>query len=293
MTLRRLEYFVAVAEQQSFTAAARALHMAQPPLSSQVRALERELGAELFDRAGRTPVLTAAGRALLPEVRRLLAAYDRLPVTARQARDGSTGRLRVGLVPSAVAGGLPDVLRRVRSELPGLDVALVEGRPGELLRRLDLDDLDVVLLYALADGPALASQVLGREPLVLAVPRGHRLAGVPAVAVGELEHEPLLLPARHGDDGLRERTSALLAGVPVRVVQDDLWMVQTMVALVAAGLGCAVVPASTTGLRPDAVEYRPFTGPAPGLELVASWREDRDHPPVARFLALWHDDRPS
>ncbi|MEZ0165386.1 LysR family transcriptional regulator [Kineococcus sp. LSe6-4] len=287
VTLRRLEYFVAVAEHRSFTAAARALHMAQPPLSAQVRALEREVGAELFDRTGRTPVLTAAGRALLPEVRRLLAAYARLPATARQARDGDVGRLRVGLVPSAVAGGLPDVLRRVRGELPGLEVALVEGRPTELLRRLDHDDLDVVLLYAVPDGPALASQVLAREPLVLALPRGHRLAAGPAVAVADLEHEPLLLPARHGDDGLRERTAALLAGVHVRVVQDDLWMVQTMVALVAAGLGCAVVPASTTGLRPDAVGYRPFTGTAPGLELVATWREDRDHPPVARFLDRW------
>ncbi|WP_380173777.1 LysR family transcriptional regulator [Kineococcus sp. DHX-1] len=287
VTLRRLEYFVAVAEEQSFTGAARALHMAQPPLSSQVRALERELGAELFDRSGRTPVLTPAGRALLPEVRRLLAAYDRLPATAQQARDGSVGRLRVGLVPSAVAGGLPDVLRRVHGELPGLEVALVEGRPADLLRRLDLDDLDVVLLYAVPDGPALASQVLAGEPLVLALPRGHRLAAGAAVAVRQLEHEALLMPARHGDDGLRERTSALLAGVHVRVAQDDLWMVQTMVALVAAGLGCAVVPASTTGLRPDAVEYRPFTGAVPGLELVATWREDRDHPPVARFLDLW------
>ncbi|MEW1960510.1 LysR substrate-binding domain-containing protein [Kineococcus sp. NPDC059986] len=287
MTLRRLEYFVAVAEQESFTGAARSLHMAQPPLSSQVRALERELGAELFDRGGRTPVLTPAGRALLPEVRRLLAAYDRLPATARQARDGSVGRLRLGLVPSAVAGGLPDVLRRVRTDLPGLEVALVEGRPTELLRRLDLDDLDVVLLYAVPDGPALASRVLAAEPLVLALPHGHRLAGAPAVAVGDLEQEPLLLPARHGDDGLRERTSALLAGVHVRVVQDDLWMVQTMVALVAAGLGCAVVPRSTSALRPDAVAYRPFAGAAPDLELVATWREDRDHPPVARFLDVW------
>jgi DNA-binding transcriptional LysR family regulator len=107
------------------------------------------------------------------------------------------------------------------------------------------------------------------------------------VAVGDLEQEPLLLPARHGDDGLRERTSALLAGVHVRVVQDDLWMVQTMVALVAAGLGCAVVPRSTSALRPDAVAYRPFAGAAPDLELVATWREDRDHPPVARFLDVW------
>nr|WP_246314746.1 LysR substrate-binding domain-containing protein [Kineococcus aurantiacus] len=285
--MRRLEYFVAVAEQGSFSAAARSLHVAQPPLSTQVRALERELGADLFDRSGRTPGLTAAGRALLPEARRILAAYDRLATTARHAREGGVGRLRVGLVPSATAGALPEVLRRVREELPGLEVSLVEGRPPELLRRLDLDDLDVVLLYAVPDGPQLASRVLSAEPLVLAVPAGHRLAALPAVPVAELEREPVLLPARHGDDGLRERTTALLSGVHVRVVQDDLWMVQTVVALVAAGLGCAVVPASTAGSRPGAVQYRPFAGTRTDLELVATWRVDRDHPPVARFLAAW------
>lgn len=287
MTLRRLEYFVAVAEELSFTAAARALHVAQPPLSTQVRALERDLGADLFDRSGRTPTLTAAGRALLPEARRILAAYGRLAATAQQAGDGRVGRLRVGLVPSATAGDLPGVLRRLRTELPGLEVSLVEGRPPELLRRLEGDDLDVVLLYAVADGPHLASRVLAREPLVLALPPGHRLTAADTVSVGDLDREPLLLPARHGDDGLRERTSALLAGVHVRVVQDDLWMVQTMVALVAAGLGCAVVPASSAGVRPGAVEYRGFTGARTGLELVATWREDRDHPPVARFLDAW------
>ncbi|PRY11177.1 LysR family transcriptional regulator [Kineococcus rhizosphaerae] len=287
MTLRRLEYFVAVAEQRSFSAAARTLHTAQPPLSTQVRALERELGAELFDRTGRTPELSPAGRALLPEARRILAAYDRLATTAQRARDGSVGRLRLGLVPSATAGRLPAVLRRLRVDLPGLEVSLVEGRPPELLRRLDLDDLDVVLLYTVVDGPALASRVLATEPLVLAVPPGHRFAAQPAVAVADLEREPLVLPARHGDDGLRERTSALLAGVHVRVVQDDLWMVQTMVALVAAGLGCAVVPASSAHVGPAEVEHRPFADARTGLDLVASWREDRDHPPVARFLAAW------
>ncbi|WP_432565479.1 LysR family transcriptional regulator [Kineococcus sp. SYSU DK003] len=287
MTLRRLEYFVAVAEERSFTAAARALHMAQPPLSTQVRTLEREVGADLFDRSGRTPTLTAAGQALLPEARRILAAYERLATTARQARDGTTGRLRVGLVPSATAGPLPDVLRHMRSTLPELEVILVEGRPPELLARLETGDLDVVILYAAPAGAHLSSRVLAVEPLMIAVPAGHRFESVHEVTVADLAGEDLLLPARYGDDGLRERITTLLGGTPVRVIQDDLWMVQTMIALVAAGLGCAVVPAATAGTRPDVVRYRPFMDASTCLELVATWRDDRDLPMVARFLNHW------
>jgi DNA-binding transcriptional LysR family regulator len=129
MTIRQLQYFVTAAEERSFTAASKVLRIAQPPLSTQVRELERELGAELFRRSHRGIELTPAGRAL-PETRRLLQRYEDLGRLARQAQEGEVGQLTVGLIPSASNGRLPHVVRRYCDELPHVDVSLIEDRPG-------------------------------------------------------------------------------------------------------------------------------------------------------------------
>src|SRR5882757_2187230 len=123
MELRRLRYFLAVADELSFTRAAAALHMAQPPLSTQIRALELELGVTLFDRSRRTITLTAAGRALVPEARRVLGDIEQTVRIVRRAGDGTVGRLTIGFVPSAAYGALPHTLRRYRQRFPAVELS--------------------------------------------------------------------------------------------------------------------------------------------------------------------------
>jgi DNA-binding transcriptional LysR family regulator len=289
MTLRQLQYFVTVAEEQSFTAASRVLHMAQPPLSTQIRQLERQLGADLFQRSHRGIELTPAGHALLPEARRLLQRYEDLGRLARLAQEGEVGQLTVGLIPSAGIGRLPAVVRRYRDELPHVGVSLLEDRPGNLLRRLDAGELDVILQYLPPSGIHHQWRVLEQEALVAAVPASHELAHRRQVPVKALAGEPLILPARHGGEGLYERITRLLAEheVTPQVVQGDIWMMQTIVGLVAAGIGLAVVPASAQAIRAGEVAYRRLAGRPELVPLVAVWRAADEVPVVRRFLDMW------
>ncbi|MDN3359384.1 LysR family transcriptional regulator [Actinomadura sp. DC4] len=289
MSLRRLRYFVTVADARSFTAAAKALHMAQPPLSTQIRELEHELGAELFHRAHRGVTLTAAGQAVLPEARRLLERYDLIGHLARRAAAGEVGRLAIGLIPSAVNGRLPDVLNRFRERLPDVEVALTEDRPPELLRQLAGGHIDVALLYSRPDDDAFAGRVIGTEALVLAVPAGHPFARRESVPVRALAGQPLILPTRHGGEGLYERITRLLAdhGVTTRVVQSDIWMMQTIVGLVSAGAGLAIVPESAMVIRSSQISYRPLADRIEPVPLVAVWRRADDLPTVHRFVGEW------
>lgn len=294
MTVRRLQCFVAVADELSFTAAARVLHMAQPPLSMQIRQLERELGVDLFRRGPRGIALTAAGQALLPEARQVLERYDLLPLVARRAGSGEVGRLAVGLVPSAANGTLPDVLRRFRGRLPDVHVSLVEDRPAELLRQLDAGHLDIVLQYSPPVRPVHAGRVLAEEAFVVALPPGHRLVSRRSIPLKALAGEPFILPMRHGGEGLYDRITKLLADHDVvpDVVQTDIWLIQTIVGLVAAGVGLSVVPESASVIRGGQVVYRPIAAQIDPVPLFAVWRLADEAPTVRRFVAEWAQPSP-
>jgi LysR family transcriptional regulator, benzoate and cis,cis-muconate-responsive activator of ben and cat genes len=289
MTIRQLRYFVAVAEEQSFTAAARLLHISQPPLSTQIREFERELGADLFRRSHLGVDLTPAGQALLPEARRLLQRYEALGRVARQAQLGEVGHLTIGLIPAASNGRLPGVVRRYGEELPHVEVSLIEDRPGSLLRRLDAGELDVSLQYLPPSADRYRWQVVDEELLVVALPSAHPLARKRRIPIGALRDEPLILPARHGGEGLYERISRLLAEheVKPRAVHSDIWLMQTIVGLVAAGVGVAVVPESARAIRPAEVAYRPLAGQRETVPLVAVWLAADEIPLVKRFIDAW------
>lgn len=288
MSLRRLRYFVTVADEASFTAAARTLHMAQPPLSTQVRELEREFGVELFRREPRGITLTAAGQALLPEARRLLERYDLLGRMARRAGSGEVGRLAIGLIPSAANGPLPAALRDFGNALPDVEVSLVEGRPPELLRMLEVAQIDVALQYSVPVDARHTGAALWTESMVVALPPDHRLATRRRVPVSALAGEPFVLPARHGGDGLHEHVLRVLAtgGVTPRVVQADIWLVQTIVGLVSSGTGVALVPESASVVRGGEVAYRPLSGRTEPLTVSAVWRDGDEPPTVHRFVEL-------
>ena len=295
MRYRRLGYFVAVAEELSFTRAAERLHMAQPPLSQQIALLEKELGATLFDRSRRTIRLTAAGAALLPEARRLLADLDETTRMVRRVAEGAVGRLTIGFVPSAINGALANVLRTFHAGHPGVEPTLREMAPDALLRALHDGRLDVAVLYLPIGEPDLARRRLASEELLLALPDGHPAANGSGedtgVALADVADEPFVLPEQHDVPGLHAAVTALFAEAEIapRVAQRGVWLMQTVLGLVAAGVGLAVVPSSVAALRRTGVTLLPIRGAAHRVDLAAVWRPDHVSAPLAGLLAVLED----
>jgi DNA-binding transcriptional LysR family regulator len=287
MRLRRLTYFVAVADELSFTRAAERLHMAQPPLSQQIALLEKDLGATLFDRSRRAVRLTAAGAALLPEARRLLAELDDTARLVRRVAEGSVGRLSVGFVPSAINGVLSELLREFRAGDPDVELTLREQAPDALLRAVRDRTVDVAVLYLPVDDPDLVHRRLASEELLLALPEHHPAAARSRVALADVADEPFVLPERHDVPGLLAAVDAAFAdaGVTPRVAQRGVWLMQTVLGLVAAGIGLAIVPSSVAALGRTGVVLRHLDGDARRVDLAAVWRPDNASAPLARILA--------
>lgn len=291
MEIRHLRYFLAVAEELSFTRAAAILGIAQPPLSTQIHGLEAELGVNLFDRSRRTITLTAAGQALVPEARRIIADIDQAMRITRRAGDGTVGSLLIGFVPSAMHGALPHLLRRYREAFPGVELSLHERTPDELLRQLHERRLDVAVLYAPFYDDTLRSQPVCSEQLVAALPRHHPLAGNEVIDVRQLAPHPLILPTRHETPGLYSRIKQVLdeCRTAFTVVQRDVWMIQTIIGLVAAEIGTAIVPSSAATLCTTEVVYRPLRQVVPPIEITAAWRRDATSTTLEGFATMIRD----
>ena len=285
MELRHLRYFVAVAEELHFHRAAERLHISQPPRSQQIRALEAELGVQLLERNRRAVALTAAGAVFLRDAREILSSVDAAAAEARSVARGQAGRLALGFVGSAMHGALPGVLRAHRRAYPRVELVLTELPTGGQLEALRAGRLDVGVLRPPVREPGLTLETIHVEPVVVALPQDHVLAGRTAVALADLVGEPFVLLARREAPGLFESLGQALAdagGVP-EVVQEAREM-QTVVGLVAAGLGVSLVPASVGEDAHRGVAYRPVAGPAPLVELALAWRPEDRSPVLAAFL---------
>jgi DNA-binding transcriptional LysR family regulator len=283
--LRHLRYFVAVAEELHFRRAAERLHVSQPPLSQQIRALERELGVELFKRNRRRVELTAPGRALLEEARTVLAAVDHaVEVTQRVAR-GEAGELSVGFVGSAMYGALPDVLRDFRVARPGIELALRELPTGAALEALSEGRIDVGVVRPAQVDDGIAIDIVRREAVVVALPDGHALAGRPRLSLRDLTGETLVLLPRREAPGLRAAVDTL--GETPGGVQE-VTEIRTVLGLVSAGIGVSLVPESVAGVERAGVVFLPLAGRAPTVDLALAWREDDPSPALAAFIALAH-----
>jgi DNA-binding transcriptional LysR family regulator len=285
--LHHLRYFVAVAEELHFGRAARRLRVAQPPLSQQIRRLEEEVGARLLDRSRRHVALTAPGAAFLAHARRALAEADLAAEDARRAARGETGRLSVGFVGSAMAGPLPAILRAFRASSPDVALSLQQLTTSRQLDALRGGSLDVGCLHPPAGGDLVVQPLLA-EPLVAALPADHPLAARDAVALGDLEGEPFIVPPREEGAAFHDEVLAACAraGFLPRVAQSATEM-STIVGLVSAGAGIALVPAAIRRLNRDGVAYRPLRadGGPPVVRLALAWRADRESPLLQRFVA--------
>ncbi|MFG3704584.1 LysR family transcriptional regulator [Micromonospora sp. NPDC047670] len=285
MELRLLGYVVAIAEEGSISGAARRLHLTQPTLSRQLGELERRLGAELFDRTGRGLVPTAAGEALLRRAVRMLADAEAALDDVRLAAAGKTGRLTVGFAGSGINGVLGDALGRLRVELPDVDLCLVElFDDAEMSAGILGGSLDVTVQRLPARDARLATRVWAREPLALFLPAGHPLARTPEPApVSVLDEVPLVLWPRESAPHAHDEIISLChhAGIVPRVAARGR-TVQTILALVAAGFGAAVMADSYRVLHREGVTPRPLAGTATTLHLV--WRAEEISPLLTRFI---------
>lgn len=239
--LRQLRYFLALAEHRHFGRAARFLHIAQPSLSQQIRALEQELDTTLFERSSRQVSLTPDGEALLPYARRMLALAADFRAELDDRRNLVQGAIRLGATPTLSAYLLPDLLRRFTRDYPGLELTLLEDGSDRLARALDEGHLDLAVLVETPEAASAAFQFLLQERIVVALPMDHRLAGREKVAMEALAEDDFIL-CREGYH-LRGITleKCAEAGFAPRVIVRET-DVNTALRFVQAGLGVSLLP---------------------------------------------------
>jgi DNA-binding transcriptional LysR family regulator len=296
MELRQLEYFMVVADELNFSRAAERLNMTQPPLSTQIRALEKEIGVELFVRSTRKVMLTEAGELFQASTRRLLAQLQDNVDRARSAALGEIGQLALGFVPSATTELLPPILREFRSEFPGVRLALYELRPEQQVQELRSGSLDCGCFYLpLGEQPpfgdaGLASVAISQEPLVAAMPLDHPLAARRRLPVQAMAGEPFVMVSGHRGSGLRDAVfeQCRRGGMVPEVVQDAA-LIQTIAGLVASGVGVALLPASVRRLQQAGVVYRPLQEEPLEVRMGLIWRADSTNPIVEGFVRVARD----
>ena len=294
MDVRQLRHFAAVADTLHFGRAAERLGMTQPPLSQSIMALERTLGAPLFVRTKRSVRLTPLGEQWLPQVRAALAAIDALPDSAARLRDGLSGHLSLSFVSTADYSLLPDLVRRYADAFPDVEIRLFEATSDVQIPALVAGERHAGIIIAPHDRalPApLAYRRLVSEPLMAAVPAAWIEDGRLAVHDGVLAPEalvdaPLILFPRTVAPAFHDLVTGYFAarGRPARIVQEAIQM-QTIISLVSAGLGVALVPASLRNLARAGVRYVEIDDP-PVLETGLAWRKDDETPTLREMLQL-------
>jgi DNA-binding transcriptional LysR family regulator len=295
MELRHLRYFMAVAEEQHVTRAAERLGIQQPPLSLQIRALEEELGVQLFRRKPRGVELTDAGAVFLDRARAILDQVDRAMATTRRTARGEQGRVVVGFTSSAPFHSfVPRVIRTFREMSPLVSLVLEESGSSELVQGLHNEEIDAAFIRSpVADVLGLTVRPLLEECMIVALPSGHALAkGVnsrtPPLPLSELAKETFILYKRPGGPGLYDTiiTACRSVGFSPRVGQEAPRIISTL-NLVAAGLGVSVVPESLKRLQMDGVVYRRLAQSAAlRAPLILACRGGENAAAVQRFIDL-------
>ncbi|SFL30017.1 LysR substrate-binding domain-containing protein [Geodermatophilus ruber] len=295
MELRHLRYFVSVAEELHFRRAAEKLHIVQPALSKQISALEHELGVRLLERDRRGVALTEAGRVFLAEAVEVLARADGAVDRARAVVRGEVGRLAVGFVQPALADLLPRSLRAFRQHYPDVVLTLSETTSRTAIEQVTDRSLHLAFVrLPIAPRPDLRTEAVSQEPVLLAVPRGHRLAERPAVRLEEIAEEELVLIARPVEPGLHDYyvTACNRAGFSPRVAHE-VSSTSIAIGLVAGGLGVAFVPASARFAAQPTVAHVPLEDADLTLTMGALWRAGPPPAVLDNFLRLrpWEDGR--
>jgi DNA-binding transcriptional LysR family regulator len=282
VSLQQLRGFAAVAEEQHFGRAAQRLTMTQPPLTRQIQALERALGVNLFDRTGRGVRLTAAGSVFLEHAHRVLALLEVAPEATRRAAEGQTGTLRLAFTAIGAYAVLADFLAMVNRRIPAVSVELTELVSPDQYEALANLEIDLGLVRPpIPDG--FESLLVHTEDLVLAVPADHKLAtGDAPVSLADVTDEYIGY-SPEGSRYLHDICAAMI-GMNRYAVSQLASQVPTMLALVRAGLGCALIPRSIMAMGVEGVRYRELdAADAHSVTLHACWSPDSPNPALQRL----------
>ena len=290
MDLRQMRYFLAVAEERKFNRAAERLHMAQPPLTRQIRALEDDLGTALFVRTAKGVDLTDAGKVLLDEVPNLLALAQRARERTQLAGQGHTGRLDVGLFGSGVLDVIPRLLARFHAARPEVRIVLHNQTKAEQIQALRERRIAVGFNRMVPPEDDLVVETVLRERLVVALPESHPLARRGRLVLADLDDQPMILYPNLPLPGLAQRVRQAFQREGLRLrIEQEVEDVLTSVALVAGGFGLCVTVESSTSLRLPGVAWRPLDNEVlRDIELACLYRKGDASPVLAAFLDVVH-----
>jgi DNA-binding transcriptional LysR family regulator len=290
--LKQLKYFLAVAEEKSFSRAAERLHISQPPLSQQIMKLESELGVRLFARTTRTFELTVAGKALMAEASELLAKMRMTIDTIRQIDRGEVGRLRVGIVGSAMWGPIPSLLEEFQSKYPRVTWTIHESGPTAQYEALRAKQIDVgfwrepKLNEDDLRNDNLRQELCFRENVCVALNEHHPLAKQEAIELTDIANEPMLTLALDKSAFPRYLIQCCVkAGFQPTIFQEASEP-QTLLAMVGAGLGVALLPETTSRIGWPGVVFVPIRSNPPSANLYITYTTLDDAPVVRAFLNI-------
>lgn len=289
MELRHLRYFLAVAQERNFSRAAEKLHIAQPPLSRQIRQLEIEIGADLFDRGSRPLRLTEAGRMLHEHAQQVVGAFDQMRTMVRRYSGTPARRFMIGFVGSVIYGALPRVVRRFRAHLgDSAVIALTEMSTLDQAQALREGRIDAGFGRLRVDDASLRRIVLEEEPLIAAIAADHPLAAdTDPIDLATLALQPLLLYPRPARPSYADQVLSVFRdhGLTPAVVQE-VRELQTTLGLVAAGAGMCIVPSSVRNLHREDVVYRSIVEANAISPIILSHREGDQSPDLNALVAI-------
>lgn len=281
--IRQLRYFIAVAEELHFGRAAKRLRIAQPALSRQIAGLEADFGGLLFDRTHAQIRLTAAGAMLLPRARELLERLAEMANATRHTMQGGEGVLEIGFAGSAAFSILPDILKRYRAQYPKVNIVLRHMIRPELYHALINRRVQVGFTRPGIEDAEIVSEIVLREPLIIALPDDDPLAKRSSLELEELANRPCIMPNREIEDYLHVIFSRARFRPTAGQEAGDL---QTALSLIAAGFGFALVPESTRNARYRGVAYCPLSAPSLFTEFSVSYRRDNTSEVLRAFCEL-------
>ncbi|MDJ0703868.1 MAG: LysR substrate-binding domain-containing protein [Leptolyngbyaceae cyanobacterium MO_188.B28] len=289
MELRHLRYFVAVAEELHFGRAAERLHMAQQPLSRQIRNLELELGVSLFHRTKRTVRLTEAGKAFWEEAKKTLTQAEKAIVVAQRVGRGEAGHLQIGFTGPVLNSILPTIIRQFQDRFPDIHLQLKRLSTDEQVNALRDEEIQIGLLHPPIDAPFLTQEVIYQEPLIAAIPDIHPLAkqAPKQISVKDLASEPFILFPRRVGPILYDAIISFCqhAGFSPMVIQEAFPQ-QTILGLVASGLGVSLIHASVERIQQQGVVTKSLIEATPQLQSAIVWPASTSHPAILKLLEV-------
>lgn len=287
MELRHLRYFVAVAQELNFRRAAKILHIAQPPLSMQIRVLEDEIGTKLFDRSTRAITLTAAGQQFLVDARRVLAEAKLAETNVKKAAAGLVGRLNIGFMLSTAHELLGEAVRKFMTTYPNVEVNLLDLTNSEQIKALEEDRIDIAITRSKITKPDLETEILVEEPMVMMVPSDDTLSKKKRLTWKDLHGKPVV--TIHPDLALGfydnffarclEAKISVVTGQYANDLHTEMWFV-------SIGMGLAPTSLTTSRIRRPNVSFCLLPSNLPKVQTAMSWKKARVTPAVANFMAV-------